>query len=582
MSIKITGVLKDALGKPISGCTIRLTAMTTSATVITTTRGDTLPDAAGSYSLDVEPGRYKVSLMIPGWPPEDVGRIEVTVNSQPGTLNDFLTRTQSGDLTLDIMSRFEQLAAQVAEEARQTAKDSHDADSRAGAAKTSETNAAASATASAESAAHSHSSETAAKASETRAEESATAAAVSQVAARSSEGNAKNSETAAAGSKTAAATSETHAAGSASAAHTSETNAAASATAAHTSETNAHASEQAAAGAATAAKSSEAKAELSATIAADSRQAAKASEDNAKISETAAAGSAQSAKEQADRALTANPDDQLKKAKNLTDVADPLMACANLMALSFRGNELFPNGIHNTQSAATLNAIGHMRDDIITDPGSIHGLHDMLGEGPLLTLRRDNIQRDITQLFFAIPADSKKSSVWFRAFLAGDDVVDDQLNTQDWYQLIGMNDVTVDTNGFLKKASPVIKLFSDGRFETNSESEGVTVTRQAKGRYLLEGCMGLNADAGWGGVDGGFEIPVDRNKQPRIWLDYEVNADGSIVIKTSHRTHPGAPLFAQNLIDGVNNGDAVDIPADSFVSVRVEMPADNVLNDKQP
>ncbi|EAM7300786.1 phage tail protein [Salmonella enterica] len=150
---------------------------------------------------------------------------------------------------------------------------------------------------------------------------------------------------------------------------------------------------------------------------------------------------------------------------------------------------------------------------------------------------------------------------------------------------------TTDSNGFIKKASPVIKLYGDGRFEVNAESEGCTVVRQGRGVYLIDGCTGLNADASWGGTDGGFEIPVDRNKQPRIWLDYKVNADGSVLVRTYHRVHPSAPEFAQNRIgntdingvftETVADGEPVDIPADSFVSVRVEMPENSIWNKKQ-
>lgn len=138
----------------------------------------------------------------------------------------------------------------------------------------------------------------------------------------------------------------------------------------------------------------------------------------------------------------------------------------------------------------------------------------------------------------------------------------------------------VDSNGFIKQASPVVKIFSDGKHETNDESEGVTVTRLDVGQYLIEGCKALNSDAAWGGIDGGFEIPTDRNKQPLIWLDYEVSADGSVLVKTYHRTHPDAPAFARNELEGVGDGDPVDIPRDQFVSVRVEMPADSLYNQK--
>lgn len=156
-------------------------------------------------------------------------------------------------------------------------------------------------------------------------------------------------------------------------------------------------------------------------------------------------------------------------------------------------------------------------------------------------------------------------------------------NSQSWYNLAVVrdtNNTTIDSNGFIKAASPIVNIFRDGTSETNAESEGCIVTRLSVGEYLIEGCTGLNADAAWGGADGGFEIPLDRNKQPRIWLDYTVNADGSITVLTFHRTHSDAPKFAQNIVDGVNDGEPIDIPADSFVSVRVEMPADSLFNQK--
>ncbi|EHK7195817.1 phage tail protein [Escherichia coli] len=136
------------------------------------------------------------------------------------------------------------------------------------------------------------------------------------------------------------------------------------------------------------------------------------------------------------------------------------------------------------------------------------------------------------------------------------------------------------SDGTLKAASPVVKVFSDGAYQTNDESEGIKVIRLDVGQYLIEGCEGLNSDAAWGGIDGGFDIPTDRNKQPLIWLDYEVNADGSVLVKTFHRTYPDAPAFARNELLGINNGDPVDIPHDQFLSVRVEMPADSLYNQK--
>ncbi|OAT45723.1 phage tail fiber protein [Proteus hauseri ATCC 700826] len=147
-----------------------------------------------------------------------------------------------------------------------------------------------------------------------------------------------------------------------------------------------------------------------------------------------------------------------------------------------------------------------------------------------------------------------------------------------WNTTWGTGNTTVDSNGFIKRASPIIDIYPDGTFTTNDESEGATVTRVSQGEYLIEGVLGFNSDAGWGGVDGGIEIPLDVNKQPLIWVNSKINSDGSILVKTYHRTHPDAPSFANNEIDGFKNGDPIDIPAGRFISVRVQMPEQSIYN----
>ena len=149
-----------------------------------------------------------------------------------------------------------------------------------------------------------------------------------------------------------------------------------------------------------------------------------------------------------------------------------------------------------------------------------------------------------------------------------------------WYEVYSTGNTTKASDGTLKAASPVIKVFSDGTYQTNDESDGCTVTRLAIGEYLVEGCEGLNSDAAWGGIDGGFDIPTDRNKQPLIWLDYEVHADGSVLVKTYHRTHPTAQEYARNELQGINEGDPADIPHDQYISVRVQMPQNNIWNQR--
>lgn len=187
------------------------------------------------------------------------------------------------------------------------------------------------------------------------------------------------------------------------------------------------------------------------------------------------------------------------------------------------------------------------------------------------------------QSFAAIAVGAGNHGIRFISYADG--------GSEAWQTVYGTNNTTVDSNGFIKTASPVIKIFANGACECMPEAEGCCVKRIATGEYLITGCVGLNSDAAWGGIDGGFEIPVDRNKNPRIWLDYKVNADGSVLIRTYHRVHSSAPEFARNRIgntdingvftEAVADGEPVDIPADSFVSVRVEMPEDSIWNEAQ-
>lgn len=139
---------------------------------------------------------------------------------------------------------------------------------------------------------------------------------------------------------------------------------------------------------------------------------------------------------------------------------------------------------------------------------------------------------------------------------------------------------TVDGNGFIKRASPIIEIFNSGKFNTNDESEGSSVEKLKEGVYLIKGVLGLHSDKSWGGEDGGFEIPVDKNKLPLIWIDYKVQEDGSILLFTYHRVNKDAPTFAQNNIEGKKDGEPIDIPKGRFVSVRVQMPEDSIYNKR--
>ncbi|HBA8113074.1 TPA: phage tail protein [Escherichia coli] len=106
-------MLKDGAGKPVQNCTIQLKAKRNSTTVVVNTVASENPDEAGRYSMDVEYGQYGVILLVEGFPPSHAGTITVDEGSRPGTLNDFLTAPDEGDLKPDVVKRFEDLTSQA-------------------------------------------------------------------------------------------------------------------------------------------------------------------------------------------------------------------------------------------------------------------------------------------------------------------------------------------------------------------------------------------------------------------------------------------------------------------------------------
>ncbi|EFB7148949.1 prophage tail fiber N-terminal domain-containing protein, partial [Escherichia coli] len=212
MAVKISGVLKDGVGKPVQNCTIQLKAKRNSTTVVVNTLASENLDEAGRYSMDVEYGQYSVILLVEGFPPSHAGTITVYEDSQPGTLNDFLGAMTEDDARPEALRRFELMVEEVARNASVVAQNTAAAKKSASDASTSAREAATHATDAAGSA--------------RAASTSAGQAASSAQSATSSAGTASTKATEASKSAAAAESSKSAAATSAGAAKTSETNAA--------------------------------------------------------------------------------------------------------------------------------------------------------------------------------------------------------------------------------------------------------------------------------------------------------------------------------------------------------------------
>ncbi|MCI3737314.1 prophage tail fiber N-terminal domain-containing protein [Escherichia coli] len=134
-AVKISGVLRDGTGKPVPGCIIELKAKRTSETVIATTVAYGMPEDTGSYSMDVEPGIYRVTLNTEGYRPSYVGDIVVREDSSPGTLNKFLMELEDAPYYPKALSELEAVVQSILHRAESAASEAEEARKRAASAR---------------------------------------------------------------------------------------------------------------------------------------------------------------------------------------------------------------------------------------------------------------------------------------------------------------------------------------------------------------------------------------------------------------------------------------------------------------
>lgn len=143
----------------------------------------------------------------------------------------------------------------------------------------------------------------------------------------------------------------------------------------------------------------------------------------------------------------------------------------------------------------------------------------------------------------------------------------------------GVN-TTVDGNGFIKNASPVVRLVSDpGRMPTgflenftlngflafNDEAQGTAAEKVATGIYRVYGALGLHDD-GWT-----IEVPQDVNGNRLCFVETLTDDDGTITVSVFRRKFDidTAMIVA---------GEPMDIPDGRWIDLRLKMPIHSSLN----
>ncbi|EXB27665.1 putative tail fiber [Acinetobacter baumannii 1437282] len=142
---------------------------------------------------------------------------------------------------------------------------------------------------------------------------------------------------------------------------------------------------------------------------------------------------------------------------------------------------------------------------------------------------------------------------------------------QRYFKVLSAANTAVDGNGFIKAASPIVKLYANSiELNEDAKEQPITFERVGTGDYLLKGSLGL-AQEGWY-----IEIPKDANGNTVVAVLYETLENGDISIKTYKRKFD---FDIAAVVADLDN--PLDIPAGRWIDVRLheEPIPENLLND---
>lgn len=133
-----------------------------------------------------------------------------------------------------------------------------------------------------------------------------------------------------------------------------------------------------------------------------------------------------------------------------------------------------------------------------------------------------------------------------------------------WVRLYHTGNTTKDSNGFIKAASPIVKVFAD-KVELNDDaaSQDVTFARNGVGDYTINTVSGLSTD-GWY-----IELPKDINGNPKVAVTLN-ETDGIISLKCYKR------VFSMETFTFVPDlNEPLDVPDGRWIDLRLnEIAAD--------
>lgn len=132
-------------------------------------------------------------------------------------------------------------------------------------------------------------------------------------------------------------------------------------------------------------------------------------------------------------------------------------------------------------------------------------------------------------------------------------------NGATWQTIRTTGNTTVDGSGFIKAASPVVKLFNDHiELNDDAQKQPITFEKLGVGDYLVKGSLGF-AQEGWY-----IEVPKDANGNTVVAVIYTTLENGDISVKT-HKRKFDFELAA--VVPDLDN--PIDIPDTRWIDLRL-------------
>ncbi|MCL6721581.1 phage tail protein [Klebsiella sp. T2.Ur] len=181
----------------------------------------------------------------------------------------------------------------------------------------------------------------------------------------------------------------------------------------------------------------------------------------------------------------------------------------------------------------------------------------------------------------AAALDTTSPTIWFRGVAGG--------TAGSWQKFYTSTNTTVASDGSLKAASPVARIVKSkeesqradidendfiwcGCGTANAEAEGITLSRLDAGVYVLTGSAGL-ASEGWQLLP-----PMDPGGMGELGLvEAEQTDKGELVIRLYKRKY----ILSEEGEIVKTKGELMDVPANSWIDVRLDMPESSAWNQRQ-